>query len=106
MVVVSFVHAEFPLSGVSATLPPLAKIREFLRAFFQGTLDIAAEIGVHPKTVSRALERGGAPEKKRKRRSSKLEPYKSTVDRLLSEGVWNAIVILRKLTTIPGEKGD
>jgi len=46
VVVVSFVHAEFPLSGVSATLPPLVKIREFLRAFFQGTLDIAAEIGV------------------------------------------------------------
>jgi len=30
--------------------------------------DIAEELGVHPKTVSRALKREGAPKKKRKRR--------------------------------------
>jgi len=59
--------------------------------------DIAEELGVHPKTVSRALKREGAPKKKRKRRPSKLEPYKPTVDRLLSEGVWNAMVILREI---------
>ena len=54
--------------------------------------DIAEELGVHPKIVSRALKRGGAPIKKRKQRASKLDPYKGTVDRLLSEGVWNAVV--------------
>lgn len=59
--------------------------------------DIAAELGVHPKTVSRALKRGGAPARERKPRGSKLDPFKPIVDRLLSEGVWNAVVILREL---------
>ncbi len=59
--------------------------------------DIAAELGVHPKTVSRALAREGAPEGKRKRRSSKLDPYKAQIDQLLQEGVWNAVVIYREI---------
>lgn len=59
--------------------------------------DIAAELGVHPKTVSRVLKRGEAPSRERKRRGSKLDPYKAKVDRLLSEGVWNAVVILREI---------
>ena len=45
--------------------------------------DIAAELGMHPKTVSRALKRGGAPQRPAQARESKLEPYKATVDRLL-----------------------
>lgn len=62
--------------------------------------DIAAELGVHPKTVSRALARGGAPSGRRPRaRRSKLEPFKARVDRLLGEGVWNAVVIWRELQT-------
>jgi transposase len=59
--------------------------------------DIAKEVGVHPKTVGRALKRGGAPVRKRKRRASKLDPYKPRVDQLLGEGVWNAMVILREI---------
>ena len=59
--------------------------------------DIAAELGVHPRTVSRALRRGSAPERSRSPRPSKLDPYKPTVDRLLAEGVWNAVVILREI---------
>ncbi len=59
--------------------------------------DIAAELGVHPKTVSRALKRGEAPERKRKKRGSKLDPYKPKIDQLLKEGVWNAVVILREI---------
>jgi transposase len=59
--------------------------------------DIAEELGVHPRTVRRALQRGRALERKRKACGSKLDPYKSTVDRLLSEGVWNAVVILREV---------
>jgi transposase len=30
-------------------------------------------------------------------RESKLEPYKAAVDRLLAEGVWNAVVIYREI---------
>lgn len=60
-------------------------------------VDIANELGVHPKTVSRALKRGEAPSRKRKRRGSKLDPYKEKIDQLLSEGVWNAVVILREI---------
>jgi transposase len=59
--------------------------------------DIAAELDVHPKTVSRALKRGGAPQRPHQRRESKLDPYKVTVDRLLAEGVWNAVVIYREI---------
>jgi len=69
--------------------------------------DIAAELGVHPRTVSRAVARGGAPPGKRPRaRRSKLDPYKATVDRLLTEGVWNAVVIWRELQAqgYPGGK--
>jgi transposase len=57
--------------------------------------DIAAELGVNPKTVSRALARGSAPRGPRARGFVKLGPYLAAVDRLLSEGVWNAVVIHR-----------
>jgi len=59
--------------------------------------DIAVELGVHPKTVSRALKRDGPPSGKRGRRGSKLDPYKTQVDQLLADGVWNAVVILREI---------
>src|SRR5688572_815559 len=59
--------------------------------------DIAAELGIHPKTVSRALKRGSAPKRPAQARESKLDPYKATVDRLLAEGVWNAVVIYREI---------
>lgn len=59
--------------------------------------DIAAELGVHPKTVSRALKRGSAPAPKPPPRSSKLDPFKAQVDQLLAEGVWNGTVILREI---------
>jgi transposase len=59
--------------------------------------DIAEELNVHPKTVSRALRRQGAPERERKLRGSKLDGYKEKIDQLLAEGVWNANVILREL---------
>jgi transposase len=59
--------------------------------------DIAEGLGVNPRTVGRALRRGGAAMKERKKQESKLEPYKKTIDRLLSENVWNAQVILREI---------
>lgn len=66
--------------------------------------DIAAELGVHPKTVSRALSRGGAPSRKYKERGSKLDPYKAQVDQLLQKGVWNAVVVYREIQAA-GYKG-
>jgi transposase len=59
--------------------------------------DIAADLGVHPKTVSRALQRGSAPTGTRPARPSKLDPFKPQVDQLLASGVWNSVVILREL---------
>ena len=59
--------------------------------------DIAAELGVHPKTVSRALKRNAAPSRECKHSDSKLEPYKPKIDDLLSKEVWNAMVILREI---------
>jgi transposase len=55
--------------------------------------DIARQLGVHPKTVSRALARGSAPTPTRRKRKSLLDPYRSEVDQLLADGVWNAEVI-------------
>src|SRR3970040_215930 len=59
--------------------------------------DIAEQLQVHPKTVSRALQRQGAPERERVKRGSKLDAHKEKVDQLLSEGVWNARVVLREI---------
>jgi len=60
--------------------------------------DIAAELGVHPRTVSRARQRGDAPARRRPMaRASKLDAYKPEIDRLLVAGVWNAAVILREI---------
>ena len=59
-------------------------------------VDIAAQLGVHPKTVGRALKRGGASKGARPARGSKLDPFRAQVDQLLAEGVWNAVVILRE----------
>ena len=62
--------------------------------------DIAAELGVHPKTVSRAIQREEIPAPPRKAKPSKLAPYQSKVDQLLSEGVWNTMVILREIQAV------
>ena len=59
--------------------------------------DIADELGVHPRTIRRALKRGSAPVREKKTKESKLDLYKGTVDRLLSEDVWNVHVILREI---------
>lgn len=67
--------------------------------------DIAQELGVHPKTVSRAIQREEAPANKRQQRGSKLDPYKEQVDQMLSEGVWNAMVILREIEAVGYDGG-
>jgi transposase len=59
--------------------------------------DIARQLGVHPKTVSRALTRGDAPIAARQKRTSLLDPYRAHIDQLLAEGVWNAQVIFREV---------
>jgi transposase len=59
--------------------------------------DIAGQLGVHPRTVRRALQRGGPPARRGGRRGSLLDPYRPVVDQLLAEGVWNAVVIWREL---------
>jgi transposase len=60
--------------------------------------DVVAELGVHPRTVSRALQRGSSPPGERPAaRKSKLDRYKPVIDRLLAAGVWNAAVILREI---------
>lgn len=60
-------------------------------------VDIAAQLGISPKTVRRALQRGSAPKPAGKSRGSQLDPYKPVVDQLLAEGVWNAKVVWREL---------
>ena len=62
--------------------------------------DIAERLGVHPRTVRRAVGRGGPPGGRRRRRQSKLDPYRARVDELLGEGVWNAVVILREIGAV------
>lgn len=68
--------------------------------------DIAVELEVHPRTVKRALERGGAPKPERKVGPSKLDPYRAKVDELLADGVWNSRVILREIRALGYEGGS
>ncbi len=49
--------------------------------------DIAAQVGVHPKTVSRTLKRGAAPTDTRRDRWVKVRPYADAIHALLAEGV-------------------
>jgi len=68
--------------------------------------DIAIELGVSPRTVSRALRRGGPPGGKVGRpRGSVLDPYKPFVDELLRSGVWNVEVIWARIRELgyPGK---
>ncbi len=67
--------------------------------------DIATELEVHPRTVKRALQRGGVPKPERKSDPSKLDPYKAKVDELLGDGVWNSMVILREIQALGYEGG-
>ncbi len=60
-------------------------------------VDIAADLGVHPKTVRRALQRGAPPRPVGRPRASKLDPYKAKIDSLLQDEVWNCMVILREI---------
>ena len=59
--------------------------------------DIAEQLGVHPRTVRRALARGSPPTRRGGRRGSVLGPHRLLVDQWLAEGVWNAVVIWREL---------
>ncbi|WP_218668820.1 IS21 family transposase [Leptospirillum ferriphilum] len=62
---------------------------------------MAIELGVHPRTIRRALDRGGPPHDRAGRpRNSKLDPYRNRVDARLSEGVWNSRVILREIEAL------
>lgn len=58
--------------------------------------DIAAEFGIHPKTVSRVLKRADPPIPPTPR-PSKLDPFKTTIDTLLAQNIWNTVVILREI---------
>ncbi len=66
--------------------------------------DIAETLGVHPKTVQRALTRRGASPPRPPRRPSLLDGYRAEVDRRLGEGVWNGVVIFRELQ-VQGDRG-
>lgn len=60
--------------------------------------DIAQELGVHPKTVSRALKRGGEPPARSSGiRETKLGSFEGQIDEWLRDGIWNASVIYRRL---------
>ena len=62
-----------------------------------GQKDIAARLGVHPRTVRRALRRGHAARGLWPKRGSALDAFKPRMDTLLAAGVWNAVVIWREL---------
>lgn len=59
--------------------------------------DIAARLGVHPRTVRRALARAQAPRGVWPKRGSALDAFKPQIDGLLAAGVWNAVVVLREI---------
>lgn len=59
--------------------------------------EIAERLGVHPKTVRRALARGEAPRGVWPKRGSALDAFKPQIDGLLAVGVWNAVVVWREI---------
>lgn len=59
--------------------------------------DVALRLGVHPKTIQRALQRGNAPKGVWPKRGETLDPFKPQIDALLSNGVWNGVVIWREI---------
>src|SRR5690554_6240985 len=60
--------------------------------------DVAKQLGVHPKTISRALKRDGPPSGRRPAaRVSKLDVFKPVIDELLRANVWNGEVIYREI---------
>lgn len=59
--------------------------------------DIAAELGVHRRTVSRALQRGSEPPRRPRRRARKLDAFEAQVDKMLQDDIWNADVIFRAI---------
>jgi transposase len=96
------INLVYPRDGIPEVLPMIRKedwmdIKvQIERGMYQK--DIADELGVHPKTISRALKRGGPPSGTRPNaRKSILDPYKPLIDDLIREGVWNAVVILREI---------
>lgn len=62
--------------------------------------DIAEEFGVHPKTVSRTIQRAGPAPRSRRSRGSLLTPYIWKLDALMANNVWNGRVMLRELQTL------
>ncbi len=63
--------------------------------------DIADRLGVHPKTITRALKQSGAASRRRRRQKyAKLKPYLGRVDELLAAGVYNAVVIYREIQAL------
>ena len=66
---------------------------------YQG--EVAERLGVHRKTVGRALKRGRPPSRTRRReRYAKLKPYMGAVDKLLHVGVFNAVAIYREIQAL------
>ena len=59
--------------------------------------DIAQELGVHPRTIRRALDRNAPGKTGRPSGKSKLDPYKAWIDQRLGEGVWNAKVLYQEI---------
>jgi IS30 family transposase len=59
--------------------------------------DVAKKLGVHPKTVSRALRRGGPPSGQYPARPTIIDPYKDLANRLHSRGDLSGGEIFRRL---------
>ena len=59
--------------------------------------DIAEQLGVHPKTVRRALQRGGPPRRGGAAGAAAAGSVPARGRSALAEGVWNAVVIWREL---------
>ncbi|AMO55540.1 integrase [Endozoicomonas montiporae] len=60
--------------------------------------DIACQRGCSVSTVKRALQRQGPPPRRKSGvRQSKLDDFKSVIDALLAENVWNAEVIFAEI---------
>lgn len=69
-----------------------------LKACGKSIREIARETGYSRNTIRKYLRADGIPESRlRKKRKSKLDPYKSMLDQCLAKGIFNCEVLYRRL---------
>ena len=75
-----------------------------LKEMGMSNMDIARELGISRNTVSKMLKKTRMQDRKRKRKGSKLDPYRDRIHALIDEHNLSAVRILEEIRKL-GYKG-